>query len=286
MRAFKWLGIEFIEVSWAEKAVSAVGSALAIFCVFYMTSHSLPAVAAAGVITSLGATAVLLYAVPQGPLSQPWPLLGGHTLSAVIGVCVAKYVPDPAFATAIAVGLAIGVMYQFKCIHPPGGATAFAAVMGGPAVHELGFIFVLYPVLLNAIIMLVLAVVINYPFRWRRYPAAWLERSNRRDAANGDRVIQPVPVSEELHRDVSGALASLDSYVDISEDDLLYLAREIANRIEQRTGNQIIGNPAKNPRDDEFVSLTTTSQANAKWMEAIDVSDRNRQASRVTHSVE
>lgn len=237
MRAFKWLGIEFIEVSWAEKAVSAVGSALAIFYVFYVTSHSLPIVAAAGVITSMGATAVLLYAVPQGPLSQPWPSLGGHTLSAVIGVCVAKYVPDPAFATAIAVELAIGVMYQFKCIHPPGGATAFAAVMGGPSVHELGFTFVLYLVLLNTIIMLVLTVVINYPFRWRRYPAAWLERSNRRGAANCDRVIQPVPVSEELHRDVSGALASLDSYVDISEDDLLYLAREIANRIEQRTGN-------------------------------------------------
>jgi CBS-domain-containing membrane protein len=160
MKVLKWLGIELVEVSVAEKLVSAVGSALAIFCVFCITRYSLPAAAAAGVIASMGATAVLLYAVPHGPLSQPWPLIGGHTISAFIGVCCAHGIANPALATAIAVGLAIGVMYQFKCIHPPGGATAFTAVMGGQAVHELGFHFVLYPVLLNAVTMLLLAIAL------------------------------------------------------------------------------------------------------------------------------
>lgn len=224
MRDLRWLGVEVVEVSWAEKVVSAVGSCLAIFCVFCVTRYSLPAAAAAGVIGSMGATAVLLYAVPHGPLSQPWPLIGGHTISAIIGVCCARYVDDATIATALAVGLAIGTMYQLKCIHPPGGATAFTAVMGGPMVHDLGFHFVLYPVLLNAIVMLLLAIMINYPFRWRRYPAFLVRRFHQSESGNS-------LAGEELHEEVLAAMRSLDSIVDVSEDDLLYLARAIAVRV-------------------------------------------------------
>ncbi|TWT54827.1 HPP family protein [Rubripirellula amarantea] len=224
MQALKWLGVELVEVSWSEKWVSAIGSCFAIFCVFTITQYSLPAAAAAGVIASMGATAVLLYAVPHGPLSQPWPVVGGHTISAFIGVSCAYGVSDPTIATPLAVGLAIGAMYQLKCIHPPGGATAFTAVMGGTAVHELGFYFVLYPVLLNTLIMLTLAVAINYPFRWRRYPAYLVQRSNQtawKKSHGGN----------ELHEEVLAAIRSLDSFVDVSEDDLLFLASTIANRV-------------------------------------------------------
>jgi len=147
------------------------------------------------------------------------------TVSAVIGVCCARYVDNTAVATALAVGLAIGVMYQFRCIHPPGGATAFTAVMGGSAIHELGFYFVLYPVLLNAGVMLVLAIVINYPFRWRRYPAFLTRRLDETDATIDQ------PVSDEVHEHVLASIRSLDSFVDVSEDDLIYLAREISQRV-------------------------------------------------------
>jgi CBS-domain-containing membrane protein len=225
MKVLNWLGIELVEVSRAEKLVSAIGSAVAIFCVFCIMSYSLPAAAAVGVIASMGATAVLLYAVPHGPLSQPWPLIGGHTISAVIGVCCARSISSPALATAIAVGLAIGVMYQLKCIHPPGGATAFTAVMGGQAVHELGFYFVLYPVLLNAVAMLLLAMAINYPFAWRRYPAFLILRADNDRPDN-----ETVP--DEMHENVLDAIRSLDSFVDVSEQDLLYLIRTIAKNVE------------------------------------------------------
>lgn len=246
MRGFRWLGVEVIEVSWAEKLVSAVGSFLAIFCVFCVTQYSLPAAAAAGVIGSMGATAVLLYAVPHGPLSQPWPLIGGHTISAVIGVLCAQYVGHSATATAVAVGLAIGTMYQLKCIHPPGGATAFTAVMGGPMVYDLGFYFILYPVLLNAIVMLALAVIINYPFRWRRYPAFLVSRFNKSVPENS-------LAREKLHENVLAAMRSLDSFVDVSEDDLLYLARAIAVRVSDTEQSE--------------QAVVMTQESSARWNE-------------------
>ena len=76
------------------------------------------------------------------------------------------------FAAALAVALAIGAMHYLNCIHPPGGATALSAVIGGDAIHQLGFQYVLTPVLLNVIIVLIVAILFNYPFHWRRYPLA------------------------------------------------------------------------------------------------------------------
>ena len=221
MAVFKWLGIESVEVSGQEKFVSALGSALAIYAVFLITRLLLPANSLVGVIGSMGATAVLLFALPHGQLSQPWPLLGGHLISALIGVSCAKAITNPALATAIAVGASIGFMHQLKCIHPPGGATAFTAVMGGEAIHELGFSYVLIPVGINALAMLLLAVVINYPFPWRRYPTALVKRKDDSPSASSE-------ISEEAHQRFTAAIRSLDSFVDVSEEDLIYLARKMA----------------------------------------------------------
>ncbi|PHQ35870.1 HPP family protein [Rhodopirellula bahusiensis] len=218
MLGSRWLGVELVEVSQHEKLISAVGSACAIYCVFYVTSLCLPTMAAAGVIASMGASAVLLYAVPHGPLSQPWPLIAGHTISACVGVTCYQWISNPAVATALAVGISIGLMYQLRCIHPPGGATAFTAVMGGEAVHELGYAYVLYPILANVALMLVLAVLINAPFRWRRYPAG-LFRSPVAIEENENAVAYPT------HEEVLSAIRSLDSFVDVSEEDLICLVQ-------------------------------------------------------------
>lgn len=221
MQVLKWVGVELVEVSYKEKIVSAIGAACAIFLVFAITQSLLPTNSAVGVIASMGASAVLLFAVPHGQLSQPWPVLGGHTISAFVGVVCCNTINNPVLATAIAVGASIGLMQTFKCIHPPGGATAFTAVMGGQAIHDLGFLYVLVPVGLNALAMLSLAIAINYPFVWRRYPAAFVKRNS--DTANGAHVI-----SADEHKKFIEAVRSLDSFVDVSEDDLIYLARTMA----------------------------------------------------------
>lgn len=227
MRLVKLLGIELIEVSFQEKLISAIGSTIAIFFLFWVTRTILPIKDSISVVASMGATAVLLFAVPHGQLSQPWPLLGGHTVSAIIGVACAQTFSDPAIATAVAVGASIGVMHQLKCIHPPGGASAFTAVMGGKAIHNLGYQYVLFPVLLNASVMLLLAIVINAAFHWRRYPAGLMTTTQTAKTNNASSLA-------DMHHHIVSALRSLDSFIDISEDDLQRLSTDIASRIAAR----------------------------------------------------
>ncbi|MBB6053829.1 HPP family protein [Armatimonas rosea] len=215
--AYKWLGVELVEVSRLEKSIALFGGGLAVFLVAVLSALALPAEGAVTVIASTGASAVLLFAVPHGPLSQPWPVIAGHVVSAVIGVACAQLIGYPPLAVACAVGLSIGAMLQLKCVHPPGGATAFTAVMGGSAIHQLGFKFVLFPVLTNALVMVLLAIVINGAFKWRRYPAV-LNRSVT-PSTKGD----SSDVSALTHQRVLAAIRSLDSFVDISEEDLIRL---------------------------------------------------------------
>ncbi len=141
-----FLGIEITPVSHAEKIISGIGGFAGIYAIFLVSNIFLPIGSAALVVASMGASAVLLFAVPHGPLSQPWSVFAGHMVSAVIGVSCVILIPDLFVAAAVAVGLAIGVMYYIRAIHPPGGATALSAVVGGADVHALGYQFVITPI--------------------------------------------------------------------------------------------------------------------------------------------
>jgi hypothetical protein len=164
-----------------EKWVSGAGGLTGILGVMLVSQAYLGLSASASLVASMGASAVLLFAVPHGPLSQPWAVFGGHLVSAVIGVACVGLHANPVLASALAVALAISAMHYLRCIHPPGGATALTAVAGGDAVHTLGFHYVLTPVLLNVLVILLVAIVFNFPFPWRRYPAAWTR--NRKPSA-------------------------------------------------------------------------------------------------------
>lgn len=164
------LGPPTTRVGWREIAISALAALLAIAAVHALTDRVAGEQAAVFMVASMGAAAVLLFAVPHGALSQPWPVFGGQLVSALIGVTAAQWIGDPALAAGIAVGVAIGAMQALRCVHPPGGATALAAVIGGPAVHDLGYAFVILPVMANTLIIFTAAVIANWPFPWRRYP--------------------------------------------------------------------------------------------------------------------
>ncbi len=212
-----WLGVELSAVSHKEKSISALGGFFSILITTLFSIQALHTPAAIGVIASMGASAVLLFAVPHGQLSQPWPVIAGHGFSALIGVICAKWIHPPELAAACAVGLAIAAMHQFKCIHPPGGATALTAVLGSQSVHEMGFTFVLFPVLINALTMVAIAVLFNAAFTWRRYPAFFNHPRPAAVSAAGD--------SEPSHEEIVKALRSLDSFVDVTEDDLIRLVK-------------------------------------------------------------
>lgn len=209
----RYLGIEWAHVSRLEQLVSGVGGFFGILAILLISGPLLHEPSSALIVASMGASAVLLFAVPHGPLSQPWAVLGGHLISAFIGVTCARLVPDTLLAAALAVGIAIGAMHVFRCIHPPGGATALAAVVSGPQVQALGYHYMLTPVLLNVAVILTIAVVFNYFFRWRRYPVV-LTRAAARETA-------PAGAAPLGHEKLLKALSELDTFVDISEQDLL-----------------------------------------------------------------
>ena len=205
------LGIELSPTSHAEKLISGTGSFVAIYAIYYVSEQILGSDALA-IVLSMGASAVLLFAVPHGQLSQPWPLFAGNMISAVIGVICAKYIPDLYYASAVAVGASVAVMHYAKCIHPPGGATALTAVVGGTSVTDLGFMYVLSPVLLNIFIIFIAAILFNYLFTWRRYPAF----------LSGKEVHEAWPENKRMlsHEAIEYAFKQMDTFVDISEKDL------------------------------------------------------------------
>ena len=173
----KALGIDS-SVSTAEILASTLGGFIGIFLISVISYHFTGASGAALIVPSMGASAVLVFAVPHGKLSQPWSLFGGQLSSAFVGVCCYLLIPNLFVAAGLAVGLAIGTMHVLRCIHPPGGATALVAVVGTAQIHSLGFEYLVTPVLLNTLIIFSVAFVFNSFFPWRRYPTSMMRFSD------------------------------------------------------------------------------------------------------------
>jgi CBS domain-containing membrane protein len=150
---------------------SFIGSFLGIAAIGFIQSTYLSPMENVFLIGSFGATAVLIYGAIQSPLAQPRNLIGGHLISAVIGVTVYKLIPDPIWINApLAVSLSIIAMQYTKTLHPPGGATALIAVIGTENIKSLGYLYVLSPVLTGVSILLVVALIFNNMTNQRKYP--------------------------------------------------------------------------------------------------------------------
>ena len=126
-------------------------------------------------IGSFGASAVLVYGAVRSPLAQPRNLVGGHLVSALVGVTAWQlFQHTPWLAEATAVATAIAAMHLTRTLHPPGGATALIAVIGSDRVHELGYLYVLIPATLGPMVLLLVGLVVNNIPASRRYPEVWL----------------------------------------------------------------------------------------------------------------
>ena len=221
----QYLGVERYHVGHTEKLVSALGAFLGIYLIFYSSTYFLQGTSSYLIVASMGASAVLLFAVPHGPLSQPWPVIGGHLISASIGISCARFIPDVFIAAPLAVGIAVGAMYYFHCIHPPGGATALSAVVGGYEVQQLGYQYILTPVLINVIAIISVAFIFNYFFKWRRYPVYLAQKYS-----SANKVEPESAYSAITHEDFVYALSEFESFIDISENDLLKIYDLVTQR--------------------------------------------------------
>lgn len=160
--------INFREHFWAF-----VGSFVGIGIIAYLQSKALPHSDVIYLIGSFGASSVLVYGVIQSPLAQPRNLIGGHLVSALIGVTVQKFAPDVLWITApLAVSLSIVFMQITKTLHPPGGATALIAVTGSAELKNLGYWYVVSPVLVGSLILLFVALFFNNITSNRQYPVS------------------------------------------------------------------------------------------------------------------
>ncbi len=162
-------GVGIRELAW-----SWLGSALGIgICGFLSSSYFEPRDLSL-LIGSFGASAVLIYGAIKSPLAQPRNLVGGHMLSGLVGVaCYQLFGGTLWIAAAMAVSLAIVAMLATKTLHPPGGATALIAVIGGAKVHNLGYFYSVVPAGSGAIILLIVALLVNNLSKNRKYPEYW-----------------------------------------------------------------------------------------------------------------
>ncbi len=163
-------GVGVFEILW-----SWIGAFLGISAVALLNYDLLGDTDLVMIIGSFGASAVLIYGAVKSPLAQPRNLVGGHLVSAVIGVfCYQLLHGTMWLAAAVSVATSIAAMHATRTLHPPGGATALIAVIGSQKIHDLGYLYVIAPVGLGATVMLVIALVVNNIPKHRRYPEFWI----------------------------------------------------------------------------------------------------------------
>ncbi|HLS96533.1 MAG TPA: HPP family protein [Sphingobacterium sp.] len=183
LRVYRYVFYRETLVDPREHFWSFLGAFVGIFTIAVIQSLSLPTLENVFLIGSFGASSVLVYGAIQSPLAQPRNLIGGHVVSAVVGVTVAQILPDIIWLTApLAVASSIVCMQITRTLHPPGGATALIAVAGGTKIASLGYWYVLSPVLSGCLILFVVALVFNNITKKRHYPVknSRLRRSRRR----------------------------------------------------------------------------------------------------------
>lgn len=175
-------------------------------------------------IGSIAASAVLLFAAPHSPLAQPWNLVVGHGLSAIVGWCCSLLFIHPVLAGALTVGLAILLMHLLDSLHPPGAATALTLVLGSTQFHHAGFAWTATLVIGNVAGSLALAVLLNNLLPGRRYPAPHAPEPLPLPAAD----VEPEP------DDLRWALSQMDGVIDVSAEDILEINRLARHRATER----------------------------------------------------
>ncbi|PAX08313.1 HPP family protein [Sphingomonas lenta] len=189
--------------TFSDRLVACLGATLGIGFVALACLGRLP-LGMPEMVAPIGASAVLVFAVPASPLAQPWPVLGGNVVGALVGVAFAQALGTGPLAAGLAVGAAILVMSLARCLHPPGGAAALVAVIGGPAVVDAGWLFPFVPVGLNSA-LLVAAAWGFHRFSGHSYP---------------HRVAPAQPQPAFLPEDLDRALEAEHETFDIAREDL------------------------------------------------------------------
>lgn len=199
-------------LSVTERRLSAVGTLVCVaICCGMLQSLPSPGFP---VIASLGASAIILFAMPHSPVAQPWPVIGGYFFAGATGFICAAFLPSPVFSAAVAVALCVWLMARYNCIHPPGGALALMiAIDHGPSALPVSQMSAV--IAANVFLLMICAVLVNKFLLRRDYPFG-AQEANERDLPTIER-------DSLNHEDLESAIRKLDIFVDIREHDLVDL---------------------------------------------------------------
>lgn len=217
----KSLTVDPVQLNIKVKALSFLACFCAIFFIAIITQSLIGISNAPLLVASLGASAVILFFIPNSPLAQPWPFIGGQLASAFIGISSALTISETASASAVAVGGSVLIMLLLRCLHPPGAATALAPVVGGESITSMGYSYMIVPVGINVGLMILLAIIIN---RWvmnRDYPSAFaLFTETKKQQDNILPKTQKIGISKQ---DIELAIKNSDSFIDITASKLSHI---------------------------------------------------------------
>lgn len=266
---FKLLKPDFKVFSLKERLICTFGAGLGLL-LSSLLSWWLLGGFNAWYIAPMGASSVLLFAVPSSPLAQPWNVVIGNTVAAIIGVSCALLIQDATIAFSCAVALSIFLMMLTDALHPPSGAVAMTAVLGGDAVHHLGYAFVFYPVLLNSMLLLVMAIFYNRAVG-RHYPVGIQLNTRTQDPTPTQKAsIQP--------QDIQEVLAEQTQLLDISQYDLQKIILEAQEKASKRAVNaylcqDIMSRDVLSVQEQDSISqaIEKFKQANLMSLPVIDV---------------
>jgi CBS domain-containing membrane protein len=143
-------------VSWRERLRSVLGAFLGLLLVIAAAKYlgELSGISE-WLMASLGASALLVFALPGSPMAQPWAVVGGNTLSACIGILCFHLISMPMLALPAAVAFSILGMFMLRCLHPPAAAVALIVVLG--QIGHLRYAF--FPVMLDSIALVIVGAI-------------------------------------------------------------------------------------------------------------------------------
>jgi len=214
---FRFVTVDPVNLSIKGKLLSVISCFIAILIVAWVSQKFGISAAYPILVASMGASAVILFIMPGSPLAQPWPLVGGHLISAIIGITCAQLFTDTIFASACASGGSVLAMLLLRCLHPPATATALTPIIAGDSVNFINYSFVLMPVGINVAIMLVMAIAINRWVLHYEYPSIPHQADNKKHKYSTMQSSQLTGISEQ---DLEQALENMNRFMDVSKGDL------------------------------------------------------------------